>query len=721
MPSQHRRRLLNPTKNGSSYARRLHVETLEDRRLLAVFSVDNLNDSGAGSLREAIGLANAGAVADEITFSVTGTIDLASQLHIFQPVTITGPGAEQLTIDAGDGADNTFATGDGYRIFTIGSSASNFDVEISGLTLTGGDTADTGIDLGGAIRSHENLTITSSTIVRNSSGNRGGAISNADSLTVIASTIERNHSGSHGGGINNLSKTTIQSSTLSGNTATNRGGGLYGGNFSTTTITGSTFSGNSASTLGGGLAVFGNLNLASSTVTENMAGESRGGIFVSTDKTVNVTSSIVAGNMAVNVDNISQFFLDTNSHNLIDVDPLLGTLADNGGPTKTHALLPGSPALDAGLAPVHDYELDGSLADTKGGPDLVALGGTLTAGGYDFENNEGLNLSSASIAPDEYTIELDFSFDDLSGFQKVIDFKALVADVGLYTLGERLRFFGPNFSSDFILTVDTLHHLVFTRDGTTEEVLASIDGTEAFRFVDTGDAAVFSATDQIIRFFQDDTATSQGESESGFVDRIRLFDAALELNDQRGATYNRVVGPAIDIGAYEARVAPSADFDTDGDVDGADFLAWQRGFGTPNAQRADGNSDDDTDTDASDLAAWSTTFGQQVQEQEASPLVAPVAHGQSAVSNTNLIDAALATEWLGFNNSYTNDDQPSALVAQPTPAEGTIATDIVTGTTPIAAAARTSAEAESLATQSHEEDETAEPWLSEQLLQQVFD
>ena len=713
MPSQNRRRFFDPTKNGSSYARRLHIEMLEDRRLLTVFSVDNLNDSGAGSLRDAIGLANVDTVADEITFSVTGTIDLASQLPtITQPLTITGPGQSLLTLDADDGADNTFATGDGYRIFRI-AGAETVDVEISGLTLTGGDTPDA--ELGGAIRNLRNLTITSSTIARNSSGARGGGIFNGGSVTVIASTIEGNSSAS-GGGISSFGNTTIKSSTLSGNTATGRGAGLYISLNQTATITGSTFSGNSAGTLGGGITNIGTLNLASSTITNNVAGQSGGGIssFGASD-VVNATSSIVAGNTGGNISTIGG--LGTNLFNLIGGDPLLGPLADNGGPTKTHALLPGSLALDASLAPVHVYELDGSLADTMGGPDLVALSGTLTPDGYDFGPNEGLNLSSASIDPDEYTIEIDFSFDDLSGFQKVLDFKDLVADAGLYTQNDTLRFYSPHFISGNILSVDTLHHLVLSRDGATEEVRASIDGTEVFRFVDTGDAAVFSATDQIIHFFQDDNKTSQNEVASGFVDRIRLFDAALESNDQRGATFNRVVGSAIDIGAYEAQIAPSADFDTDGDVDGSDFLTWQRGYGQANALLADGNSDDDSDTDASDLAAWTATFGQQ---QEASPLVTPVVRGQPSVASENLsenlIDAALATEWLDF----ATDDQPSALVAQPTPAEYTTAADIVVGATPIGTAMKASSEAESLASQSREVEKTAKPWLSEQLLQQVF-
>jgi len=56
----------------------------------------------------------------------------------------------------------------------------------------------------------------------------------------------------------------------------------------------------------------------------------------------------------------------------------------------------------------------------------------------------------------------------------------------------------------------------------------------------------------------------------------------------------------------------SADFDEDGDVDGADFLAWQRGFGTqtPNATPEDGDADNDQDVDADDLGIWENQFGQ---------------------------------------------------------------------------------------------------------------
>ncbi len=138
----------------------------------------------------------------------------------------------------------------------------------------------------------------------------------------------------------------------------------------------------------------------------------------------------------------------------------------------------------------------------------------------------------------------------------------------------------------------------------------------------------------------------------------------------------------IDIGAYEAQAAPSADFGTDGDVDGADFLAWQRGFGKANAQRSDGNSDDDSDddndTDASDLAAWQVSFGQPQP-----PLLLAVQNGavatsgQPAVAHAEfseelfdpaLIDAALALEWLG-----NDSDEETSFDAEQTTLEAVFA------------------------------------------------
>ena len=145
----------------SPYRRRLRVEPLEDRRLLATITVDTLVD-GTGvpgtSLREAIAAA---AASDTINFSVNGTINLIStgQLTINKNLTISGPGANLLTIQAYNPSPTA---GNGSRIFNVddGSSSSTKTVSISGLTLAGGDvTGD-----GGAIRTLENLTLTNSIV-----------------------------------------------------------------------------------------------------------------------------------------------------------------------------------------------------------------------------------------------------------------------------------------------------------------------------------------------------------------------------------------------------------------------------------------------------------------------------------------------------------------------------------------------------------------------------
>jgi hypothetical protein len=175
--------------------RQLRFEPLEARHLLATFTVTNLNDSGADSLRDAVAQANVDAVADDIVFDsgLIGTIGLTSgELLITQPVTITGPGAPLLTIDAQQTS----------RIFNIDdSSTAEIDVEITDLTLTGGNVSGDG----GAITSLENLTVRDSRITGNTVTGKGGGL----------------NAGAFGGGT-----TTIESTTIEGNSA-DLGGGLF--------------------------------------------------------------------------------------------------------------------------------------------------------------------------------------------------------------------------------------------------------------------------------------------------------------------------------------------------------------------------------------------------------------------------------------------------------------------------------------------------------------
>ncbi|QDT94092.1 hypothetical protein [Gimesia algae] len=142
------------------------VELLEDRMLLTAFTVVNANDSGEGSLRDAIEPANANAGADMISFnaSLAGqTIVLTDELLISDDLTITGLGADQLTLD-GNGDSRIFNSDDGDRNTTI-------TVELSGLTLTNGYA-----DFGGAIYNSEFLSVADMTITENEAIRSGGGI-----------------------------------------------------------------------------------------------------------------------------------------------------------------------------------------------------------------------------------------------------------------------------------------------------------------------------------------------------------------------------------------------------------------------------------------------------------------------------------------------------------------------------------------------------------------
>jgi hypothetical protein len=302
----------------------------------ATQTVTTTADSGDGSLRAVIAAASTG---DTIEFDIAGeaphTITLTStQISINKDLTIAGPGAEQLTI-ARSSADGAFD----FRIFRI---VPNTTVTINGLTISNGRSNASG----GGILNGGTLHLTSSTISSNYATELGGGIANDGTLNITSSTISSNtavnfggSANGSGGGIYNTGLLNFTSSTISGNSAVNFGGGIL--NVSTLNITGSTISGNFAG-VGGGILNEGTLTVTSSTISGNSANES-GGIATGPG-TLNLAGSIVAGNSGGNVSGA----VSSTTNSLIDGDPMLAPLADNGGPTQTRALLPGSPAIDTG-------------------------------------------------------------------------------------------------------------------------------------------------------------------------------------------------------------------------------------------------------------------------------------------------------------------------------------------------------------------------------------
>src|SRR5438270_23815 len=153
---------------------------------------------------------------------------------------------------------------------------------------------------------------------------------------------------------------------------------------------------------------------------------------------------------------------------------------------------------------VHGYELAGDLTDSLGGPSLVSQGGTLSAGGYTFAPNQGLSLSNGLTNPGDYTVDLSFSLSTLSGFRKILDFKNLASDNGLYNLNTALNFFPAVTGASGAFAADQMVRVDLTRDGTTNLVTGYVNGTSQFSFTDSSSNAVFSATNNIMQFLRDD-------------------------------------------------------------------------------------------------------------------------------------------------------------------------------------------------------------------------
>jgi hypothetical protein len=407
----------------SDYAKRLRVEGLEDRRMLAAFTVTNLNDSGTGSLRQAILDANTSGGADTISFTTTGTITLTSgQLTITDDLAIEGPGADELTIDA-DG---------GSRIFSI---TSGDTVTLSGITVTGGLVSGANVH-GGGILNAGNLTLDSVAVVDNqtASGRGGGVYSDTGNLIVHNSTFDDN-SAVYGGGIYIHSAggvvVQVDGSTFFGNTTTGSGGGMFingGTTPGTAVITNSTFSGNYAGTFSAGLRAFdgANVNIINSTFTLNQAGSSSGGIgSFNGGSMVTLHNSIVAGNTAPSAADTDGAFHSSSSYNLIGVNtsaalndtgdhnivigtgaPGLAALGHYGGITKTHPLELGSAAIDAGSDTIAVMSTDQRLRDRKYDHLSKAngVGGSVDIGAFELR---APGIADVVVAEDASNITID--------------------------------------------------------------------------------------------------------------------------------------------------------------------------------------------------------------------------------------------------------------------------------------------------------------------------
>jgi hypothetical protein len=278
------------TDSGSPRRRlRPTVTALEGRVLLSTLNVSNINDSGAGSLREAVNQANSDNGPDTINFSdlfnTPQTITLAAgtlTLTDKATTTITGPGANLLTISGGSFEGSSVV----LTVVTVTGTAA-----LSGLMITGANAAGDG---GGLLNYGGSTTLTGCTIAGNFSETQGGGLANqSGSVTLVDCAVSGNMASFEGGGLLNGGTLSMTNCTVSGNSAFSAsGGGLR--NDGTATLIGCSVSGNSAN-YGGGLRNGGTLSLTSCTVSGNSATQSGGGA-LSNVGSATFTGCTVAGN-----------------------------------------------------------------------------------------------------------------------------------------------------------------------------------------------------------------------------------------------------------------------------------------------------------------------------------------------------------------------------------------------------------------------------------------
>jgi len=378
--------LVDTTLNPALVGKRIRVQLsatgtgrshFDNVRVDRWFLVTHTNDTGPGSLRQAVLDAASNPGADTIVFAsgFTGTINLASTITLDSDVTLDAPGGVTVA------GNNT-----NFRVFNVNAGVT---ATLSGFTVTGGKG-----DQGGALQNNGTLTLTGMTFTSNHATLNGGAIFNTsgNTVTMTGCLIGSNTTAGAGGGVFNQGTLNATDTTFSGNTAANGGGNGFGGGIrnlnggvalTRCTLSGNT-AGNTAPSTGGGLSniaaagtatatlnqctIAGNTvptgtgggihnesqggtasaALTHCTVSANSAGTTSGLHTTGAGATTGIAHSIVAGNTSGS--DLGGTAPTQTGVNLTSGAPLLAPLGNYGGPTQTMALLPGSPARNAAVS-----------------------------------------------------------------------------------------------------------------------------------------------------------------------------------------------------------------------------------------------------------------------------------------------------------------------------------------------------------------------------------
>ena len=402
-------------------------------------TVTTCSESGAGSLRQAVIDAGAGATIDFAPSPSCSLITLTSgYIEISRNLTIDGPGAGALAV-SGNHESTVFLVDSGVSAaisgLTIEDSIADAGGSVGGgihnlgtLNITNSTLSDNSANIGsgGGIWSDGMLTVTDTTLTDNSSITGGGIFNDSGTLSVTGSTLSGNTTnvtaGGHGGGIYNEGGTvTVTDSTLSGNSTSSDGfgGGIiqYGGTLSvagstlsgnsaesggaidndsgTATVTGSTLSGNTSTEFGGGIENQDTLTVTDSTLSGNRVtgqsiGDGGGGIYnnwsaVVTDSTLsgNSTRGASVGGGIYNT-NASGAFDKTLTVTHVTLSENSAAPGDGGG---IYIDEPGAPAVPL-VATI--------VANSGAGLDCVDASGTLTDSGYNLDDDGSCGFSGGN-------------------------------------------------------------------------------------------------------------------------------------------------------------------------------------------------------------------------------------------------------------------------------------------------------------------------------------